>query len=73
MAEGKDLSRESGLSKAQQLDAINWAANKAGLSYGVYSVSLRESDKERIYEDYARLLAQEREKEKLWLAAKEKT
>ena len=58
-----------GLSRSQQLDAISWAAKKAGSTYGKFSVTLTASDKERIYTEYAKLLAAKRREEQRRLAA----
>ena len=57
------------LPKAQRLDAISWAANKAGSTYGKFSAALTGPEKERIYEEYARLLAAKRREEQRRLAA----
>ena len=35
-----------------QLDAITWAANQAGVSYGQFSSRLTEAEKETIYAEY---------------------
>lgn len=40
------------LSTMDQLDAITWAANQAGVSYGQFSSRLTEEDKEAIYAEY---------------------
>ena len=40
------------LSTTDQLDAITWAANRAGVSYGQFSSRLTEAEKETIYAEY---------------------
>ena len=40
------------LSRAEQLDAITWAANKAGKSYGRFSSRLTTEEKNEIYHAY---------------------
>ena len=70
MAEKRSASDDAALSKSQQLDAISWAANKAGTTYGKFSTTLTGPEKERIYEEYARLLAAKRREEQRRLAAR---
>ena len=48
----KSQSTSSSLSAAEQLDAITWAANQAGVSYGQFTSRLALEDKERIYDAY---------------------
>ena len=54
--ENKAVSRSqntsSSLSAAEQLDAIIWAANQAGVSYGQFTSKLTPERKELIYEEY---------------------
>lgn len=54
--ENKAVSRSqntsSSLSAAEQLDAITWAANQAGVSYGQFTSRLTPERKELIYEEY---------------------
>ena len=40
------------LSRAEQLDAITWAANRAGKSYGRFSSRLTTEEKNEIYREY---------------------
>ena len=40
------------LSSAEQLDAITWAANRAGKSYGQFSSRLTTGEKNEIYREY---------------------
>lgn len=47
----KAQSTSSSLSAAEQLDAITWAANQAGVSYGQFISRLALNDKERIYDE----------------------
>lgn len=68
MVEKRSASEDAALTKSQQLDAISWAAKKAGMSYGKYSSTLTEEDKTRIYAEYAQLLAAKRRKEQKRLA-----
>jgi len=42
----------SSLSTAEQLEAITWAANQAGVSYGQFTSRLTPERKENIYEEY---------------------
>jgi len=69
MAEKRSASEDAALSKSQQLDAISWAAKKAGSTYGKFSVTLTASDKERIYAEYAQLLSAKRREEQKRLAS----
>jgi len=52
------------LPRNKQVDAISWAASKAGTSYGKYMLTLTDKEKQRIYCDYRNYLA-ERENEAL--------
>jgi len=65
----KELKEKKPLSRSQQLDAISWAAKKAGTSYGKFSATLTGAEKEQICEKYARLLAKKRREEQKRLAA----
>lgn len=56
------------LSNAQQLDAICWAANQAGVTYGKFSVILGTAEKKQIFEEYAKLLAKKQREERQRLA-----
>ena len=46
-----------------KLDAIAWKAKSAGKSYGVFSVTLSEKDKEQIYMEYEQMLENRKEEE----------
>ena len=37
------------LPRNKQVDAISWAASKAGTSYGKYMLTLTDKEKQRIY------------------------
>ncbi len=52
------------LSAGQQLDALCWAANEAGVSYGQFCSRLSAAERERVFDRYAKLL-EEREAVKL--------
>ncbi len=52
------------LSVRQQLDALCWAANEAGMSYGQFSSRLTAAERDRVFDRYEKLL-KEREDEKL--------
>lgn len=65
----KETEEKTALPRSQRLDAISWAANKAGSTYGKFSATLTGPEKERIYEEYARLLAAKRREEQKRLAA----
>ena len=45
------ISRQSGRSKAS-LAALQWAADRAGLSYGIFTQRLTPEDEARIQEEY---------------------
>ena len=45
------ISRQSGRSKAS-LAALQWAADRAGLSYGIFTQRLTQDDEARIQEEY---------------------
>ena len=45
------ISRQSGRSKAS-LAALQWAADRAGLSYGIFTQRLTPDDEARIQEEY---------------------
>ena len=40
----------------KRLDAIEWAANQQGMSYGKFVITLTEQDKRRIYDEYEAIL-----------------
>ena len=50
-----------------KLNAIAWKAKSAGQSYGVFSVSLSEKDKEQIYMEYEQMLKIRKEEENMRL------
>lgn len=50
-----------------KLNAIAWKAKSAGQSYGVFSVTLSEKDKEQIYMEYEQMLENRKEEENMWL------
>lgn len=50
-----------------KLNAIAWKAKSAGQSYGVFSVSLSEKDKEQIYMEYEQMLEIRKEEENMRL------
>ena len=52
------------LPRNKQVDAISWAASKAGTSYGKYMLTLTDKQKQKIYSDYRDYMAT-REKEAL--------
>jgi hypothetical protein len=52
------------LPRNKQVDAIPWAASKAGTSYGKYMLTLTDKQKQKIYSDYRDYMAT-REKEAL--------
>lgn len=45
------ISRQSGRSKAS-LAALQWVADRAGLSYGIFTQRLTQDDEARIQEEY---------------------
>ena len=45
------INRQSGRSKAS-LAALQWAADRAGLSYGIFTQRLTQDDEARIQEEY---------------------
>lgn len=49
------------LTSRQQLDALCWAANRAGLSYGQFCAAMSFSEREEIYAQYEELLKQRSE------------
>ncbi len=54
----------TGLSVRQQLDAICWAANEAGMSYGQFCLHLTDEERDRVFERYEKMV-KAREAEKL--------
>lgn len=50
-----------------KLNAIAWKAKSAGKSYGVFSVTLSEKDKEQIYMEYEQMLEIRKEEENMRL------
>lgn len=64
------MDEERKLSPQDRLDAICWAANKAGQSYGKFSARLAHREKEEIYENYQRLLDRQAKAEEKRLEAK---
>lgn len=59
------------LTPQERLDALCWAANKAGQSYGKFSTRLTQSEKEDIYEQYRTLLLRREKRERERLKSKE--
>jgi hypothetical protein len=45
------------LPRNKQVDAISWAASKAGTSYGKYMLTLTDKQKQKIYSDYRDYMA----------------
>ena len=58
------------LTPQDRLDAICWAAKKAGQSYGKFAATLTQNDKEAIYERYQSLLEKKAAAERKRLEAK---
>ena len=52
------------LTSQDRLDAICWAANEAGQSYGKFAATLTQAEKEAIYERYQSLLEKNAKAEK---------
>ena len=50
-----------------KLNAIAWKAKSASQSYGVFSVSLSEKDKEQIFMEYEQMLENRKEEENMRL------
>ena len=50
-----------------KLNAIAWKAKSAGKSFGVFSVTLSEKDKEQIYMEYEQMLEIRKEEENMRL------
>ena len=50
-----------------KLNAIAWKAKSAGQSYGVFSATLSEKDKEQIYMEYEQMLENRKEEENMRL------
>ncbi len=51
----------TGLTSRQQLDALCWAANRAGLSYGKFCAAISFSEREEVFAQYEDLLKQRSE------------
>lgn len=49
----------------KRLDAIEWAANQQGMSYGKFVITLTEQDKRRIYDEYEAMLLPQRQGESI--------
>ena len=56
------------LTGRQQLDALNWAANQAGMSYGQFCTRLTPAGQDKAFADYEVLLKQ---REEAWKKAEE--
>ena len=54
----------TGLTNSQQLDALSWAANQAGLSYGQFCAKVSFSEREKVFAQYEDLLKQRKENNK---------
>ena len=62
------MEKQSVLTDAQKIDAIAWAANHSGLTYGRYTAQLSGIDKEMIYQQYADVLRERKAAEQRRLA-----
>lgn len=47
----------------EKIEAIAWAARKQGLTYGVFSTTLSEGRKKKIYREYEAYLEEKQRKE----------
>ena len=54
----------TGLTSRHQLDALCWAANRAGLSYGQFCATISFSEREEVFAQYEDLLKQRKENNK---------
>ena len=48
--------KQQPLPPKKRLDAIEWAANQRGMSYGKFVITLTEQDKRCIYDEYEAIL-----------------
>lgn len=54
--------KQQPLPPKKRLDAIEWAANQRGMSYGKFVMTLSEQDKRRIYDEYEAILEERTKK-----------
>jgi len=52
------------LTKNEELDAICWAANKVGSTYGQFSARLTDAERDEIYAEYTDYITQKAQEEK---------
>lgn len=67
---------DKGTITVNELDAINWAAKKAGISYGIFVATMKEEDYKAVMEDFCQEMLRrqkiEQARMRAWKAAQHK-
>ena len=63
----------SGLTVMQKLEAINWAAKRAGSSYGEFSSTLTTEESQIIFSEYEKILDERKREDLLRIRGNRKT
>lgn len=63
--------KEKGLTNQQRVEAIAWAAENAGTSYGKIMLTLTEKQKQAIYKDYQKHLEEKERISLSWIREEE--
>ena len=58
---------DEGTVTVRELDAITWAAKNAGVSYGVFAMSLKPEQYKGIFESYCEEVLRRKREEQAWL------
>ena len=67
----KPLPKEKGLPKQKRTEAIAWAAENAGTSYGKLMLTLTDKQKQAIYKDYQKHLEEKERRALSWIREEE--
>lgn len=58
---------DEGTVTVRELDAITWAAKNAGVSYGVFAMSLKPEQYKGVFESYCEEILRRKREEQAWL------
>jgi len=67
----KSKPKEKGLTNQQRVEAIAWAAENAGTSYGKIMLALTDKQKQAIYKDYQKHLEEKERISLSWIMEEE--
>lgn len=63
----RTLEEKPAVRTVRELDAITWAAKNAGVSYGVFAMSLKPEQYKGIFESYCEEILRRKREEQAWL------